>query len=246
MASDPVAAKSSFLCMYMSSHPDTLVAYAKHFGKHTGPLKSAQMTAIDTKSMTLKLTLPGEKTKDVVIPIEPPLKGYDDVKPRLLEMKAIAQESLGMIKTPIINEFAWPKSLFMTLIPEIFQAYTMVPIFWTPPPSLLPYFALTNNWIRPFFGDTTLTVILGLTIAVHLGETLFVYRLARKHAGSFRVGVSVLPSFQACTNFGTDHHLPFPSQFLNVIGTALLGFPILMDFRKRITEARINSVMKVE
>jgi hypothetical protein len=26
---DPVAAKSGFLCMYMSGHPDTLVSYAK-------------------------------------------------------------------------------------------------------------------------------------------------------------------------------------------------------------------------
>jgi hypothetical protein len=28
--SDPVAAKSGFLCMYMSNHPDTLVSYVKY------------------------------------------------------------------------------------------------------------------------------------------------------------------------------------------------------------------------
>lgn len=46
---DPVAEKSGFLCMYMSNHPDTLVAYAKWFGKVKEPISSAQMTGITTK-----------------------------------------------------------------------------------------------------------------------------------------------------------------------------------------------------
>ncbi len=46
---DPVAEKSAFLRMYMSNHPDTLVGYAKYYGKVTEPIKSAEMTAIDTK-----------------------------------------------------------------------------------------------------------------------------------------------------------------------------------------------------
>lgn len=46
--SDPVAAKSSFMCGYMSNHPDTLVAYAKWFGKISEPVSSAKMTAIDS------------------------------------------------------------------------------------------------------------------------------------------------------------------------------------------------------
>lgn len=33
----------------------------------------------------------------VHVAIEPPLRSYDDVKPRLLEMKAISQEGLGMV-----------------------------------------------------------------------------------------------------------------------------------------------------
>lgn len=48
--SDPVAAKSGFLKTYMSSHPDTLVAYARYFGKVTENISSAEMTAIDTKA----------------------------------------------------------------------------------------------------------------------------------------------------------------------------------------------------
>ena len=46
---DPVAEKSGFLCTYMSNHPDTLVAYAKWFGKITDNISSAEMSAIDTK-----------------------------------------------------------------------------------------------------------------------------------------------------------------------------------------------------
>jgi hypothetical protein len=46
---DPVAEKSSFLCMYMSSHPKTLVAYAKWFGKVEEPISSVDMTGIDIK-----------------------------------------------------------------------------------------------------------------------------------------------------------------------------------------------------
>lgn len=37
------------------------------------------------------------KKEEFKVPIEPPMKGYDDVKPRLLEMKAVAQEGLGMV-----------------------------------------------------------------------------------------------------------------------------------------------------
>lgn len=33
----------------------------------------------------------------VRVAIDPPLRNYDDVKPRLLEMKAISQEGLGMV-----------------------------------------------------------------------------------------------------------------------------------------------------
>jgi hypothetical protein len=48
--------------------------------------------------MTLSYkTKDGGGTKVVVVPITPPLSGYDDVKPRLLGMKAQAQEGLGMV-----------------------------------------------------------------------------------------------------------------------------------------------------
>lgn len=49
------------------------------------------------QSMTLTCTLSNGSKKEVVVVLDPPLKGYEDVKPRLLEMKALAQEGLGMV-----------------------------------------------------------------------------------------------------------------------------------------------------
>lgn len=39
----------------MSSHPDTLVAYAKWFGKVAEPIQSAEMSGISTKVFTVCL-----------------------------------------------------------------------------------------------------------------------------------------------------------------------------------------------
>ncbi|KIM75211.1 hypothetical protein PILCRDRAFT_98998 [Piloderma croceum F 1598] len=99
LSSLPVAQKSGFLKTYMSNHPDTLVAYAKYFGKVTDSISSAEMTAIDSNSMTLTYTVKNTKQKKVIqqVPLDPPLAGYEEVKPRLLGMKAEAQEGLGMV-----------------------------------------------------------------------------------------------------------------------------------------------------
>jgi hypothetical protein len=48
--------------------------------------------------MTLTCKLKDGPTKVVNITFEPPLSGYDEVKPRLLQMKADAQEGLGMVR----------------------------------------------------------------------------------------------------------------------------------------------------
>jgi hypothetical protein len=42
----------------MSSHPDTLVGYAKWYGKVAEPITSAEMSAIDSKVLHLTLTQP--------------------------------------------------------------------------------------------------------------------------------------------------------------------------------------------
>lgn len=47
--------------------------------------------------MTLKFTTKANVTKEARIAFEPPLSGYEEVKPRLLEMKVNAEEALGMV-----------------------------------------------------------------------------------------------------------------------------------------------------
>ena len=47
---DPVAAKSSFLCLYMSSHKDTLASYVIYYGKVANTkITNAEMIRIDSK-----------------------------------------------------------------------------------------------------------------------------------------------------------------------------------------------------
>ncbi len=71
---DPVAEKSGFLKMYMSNHPDTLVAYAKWFGKVKEVITSAEMSAIDCNvcvarisHSTMHLTIIDRTEYDVVV-----------------------------------------------------------------------------------------------------------------------------------------------------------------------------------
>lgn len=53
------------------------------------------------------------KWKDISIEFDPPLSGYEEVKPRLLQMKADAEEGLGMVG------FSLCASKSITLTPNI-------------------------------------------------------------------------------------------------------------------------------
>ncbi|KAJ7280174.1 hypothetical protein C8J57DRAFT_1058193 [Mycena rebaudengoi] len=214
--SDPVADKSGFLKIYMSNHPDTLVAYAKWYGKVAEAVTSAEMSAIDSKSMTLTCTLKNGNKKQVRVALEPPLSGYDDVKPRLLEMKAIAQEGLGMIKSPVLTSFKMPTSVLSTLIPICALLYCT----FFPKDSSSPLFT-PARLVYSYVEGPVLTSIWEFLFATHGLESLYTFTLTRKHA-NFSTGVAY------------------------ILGTLVFGFPIWVDMRKRIQAARIESVMKVE
>jgi hypothetical protein len=48
--------------------------------------------------MNLSYTVKGSNDKkEVIIPFDPPLTGYEEVKPRLLQMKVDAEVALGMV-----------------------------------------------------------------------------------------------------------------------------------------------------
>ncbi|KAJ7485089.1 hypothetical protein B0H11DRAFT_2018090 [Mycena galericulata] len=216
--SDPVAEKSGFLKMYMSSHPDTLVAYAKWYGKVFEPMTSAEMSAIDSKSMTLTCTLKDGTKKEVRVVLDPPLAGYEDVKPRLLEMKALAQEGLGMIKSPILTSFKLPRQvLTTTLLPILALIYCT----FFPKDSNAALF-LPAQFLYPYIQGLVLTGSWTILIVLHSLEALYISTLARKHAGSFGTGAGY------------------------VLGTLAFGFPVLLDMRRRIQAARIDSVMKIQ
>lgn len=109
----------------MSGHPDTLVAYVRHFGGVTAPVMSASMTAIDTKvstpksfeyieteglriqGMSFMYVVKGTQAKEqVVVLFDPALSGYDEVKPRLLGMKLEAEEALGMVRIDLETDLS--------------------------------------------------------------------------------------------------------------------------------------------
>ncbi|KAK7039411.1 DUF2470 domain-containing protein [Favolaschia claudopus] len=216
-SNDPVAEKSGFLKMYMSNHPDTLVAYAKWYGKVKEPITSAEMSAIDTKSMTLTCTMKDGNKKAVRVLIEPPLAGYEDVKPRLLEMKALAQEGLGMIKVPLIMTPNVPRTVITTLIPMCALFYCT----FFPKDSQASLFA-PARFVYTYVNGATLAGIWAFMVVLHVSEALYVVSLVRKHAGNF------------------------PTAAVYVLGTLGFGFPFLVDLRRRIQAARIESVMKIQ
>jgi hypothetical protein len=49
--------------------------------------------------MHLSYSLKSGGVDSVHVKFDPPLTGYEDVKPRLLAMKADAQETLGMVRS---------------------------------------------------------------------------------------------------------------------------------------------------
>lgn len=53
--------------------------------------------------MNLSYVVKDGSKKTTRIPFDPPLSGYDEVKPRLLSMTADAQESLGMVRLLLIT-----------------------------------------------------------------------------------------------------------------------------------------------
>ncbi|KII84863.1 hypothetical protein PLICRDRAFT_167267 [Plicaturopsis crispa FD-325 SS-3] len=218
---DSVADKSGFLRMYMSNHPDTLVAYVRHFGKVTDPtIIGAEMTAIESKSMTLTYKRKNGQSNVVKVPFNPPLSGYDEVKPRLLGMKAEAQEALGMIKAPQITAFHFPTTGVWGV-----GAFLGVLVYSTLAGTTYiasPLFAPGRQLVGALGGWATVQALCWMTAVGHSLGALYTTTLVRRHRA------------------------PFPVAAKWILCTLALGFPGWLELRKRIQAARIESVMKVE
>ncbi|KAF8465142.1 hypothetical protein DFH94DRAFT_783941 [Russula ochroleuca] len=219
---DPVADRSGFLCTYMSTHPDTLVAYVKHFGKVDGHVSSAKMLSIDSKGMDLEYKMKGalasSRPQVVRVEFDPPLLGYDEVKPRLLGMKVDADEALGTVKAPQITHFELPFQIWITTSLLLFQVYV----------SSMPHDSSSNAkfwWLartlRPgVFPDWIFSPIWAFIVIVHSSEGAYVATLARKH------------------------HMPWHIAMAWVTTGTIFGFPVLLRLRHLIKQARIESIMK--
>jgi len=217
--SDPVAAKSGFLCMYMSNHPDTLVAYVKHWANVQEGVASAQMTSIDTKAMMLSYqTKAGSAKKDVRIEFDPPLSGYDEVKPRLLQMKVEAEEALGMAPAPHVKTFRVP---FMVLTTASLMG-TLSYITWAPGPSS-PYYSTLfypGHAARLALPSWAVAASWMFLLPTHALEAIYVFTLCRKFTTPFFVGLAY------------------------TLGTFAFGFPFLQELRRQAQHVRIESIMK--
>ncbi|KAH7929563.1 hypothetical protein BV22DRAFT_122308 [Leucogyrophana mollusca] len=216
---DPVADKNGFLRLYMKNHPDTLVAYVKHFGKVKENVATAELKDIDSKGMTLAYKLQSGQDRFVRVEFNPPLAGYEEVKPRMLAMKAEAQESLGMIKAPQLTKLFVP----LSIIPSTLFLLTFLYVT-LPPPDTHPFFG-PSRWLNDAVGTTGMFSkrgVFGLVATVHSLEALYTYSLCRRYVK----GALLSMAYVLLT-------LPF-------------GYPIWAEIRRRVQVARIDSVMKVE
>jgi hypothetical protein len=157
--------------------------------------------------MNLKYQTKAGESKEIRVTFNPPLAGYEEVKPRLMTMKADAEEALGMVifsynsppsacsqsmlqmKAPKIEDFRIPPDAWKTAIPMLALFYTT----FAPGPLSPAYsaaFALAHA-IREALGPTVMKYIWILMVSLHLLECLYTLSLCRKHQTPFVPAVSV-------------------------------------------------------
>jgi hypothetical protein len=150
----------------------------------------------------------GGSKRDVRVPIEPPLSGYEDVKPRLLEMKAFAQEGLGMVRYNLpeycitnisfgLEQIKAPKITSFELPTRLAWIYGFVCIA-----VLYLHFIQKSIPSSIFIPDNaqhvlqfSLKFIAWVFVVTHPLESLYTFSLCWKHSTGFLVGVSTLSNF---------------------------------------------------
>jgi len=175
------------------------------------------MSAIDSQGMTLAYKVKGQDAKkSVKVAFDPPLAGYEEVKPRLLKMTADAQESLGMTKSPQISDFELTSTFLYAAIPLSILTYSTLAPYYPADPA----FSIGNMLYKGLGGYPSYCVFWGIVGLLHGLEALYTVRLASKHRMGFWVGLQY------------------------VTGVVLFGAGVLVPLRKKIQKARIDSIMK--
>jgi hypothetical protein len=151
--------------------------------------------------MTLKCKLKDGSLKTVQIAIEPPLSGYDEVKPRLIKMKADAQEGLGMVclfvprdnyslffqlKVPQISTFRLPPGAAISAGLIMLLCYCTY--FPRDSDSLL--FRPARSLWTMIGGDRALRIAWAVLLIPHALESLYTFTLCRRHRTGLVTGVS--------------------------------------------------------
>lgn len=159
--------------------------------------------------MNLSYSLKNGGMGSVHVKFDPPLAGYDDVKPRLLAMKADAQEALGMVRSyrssrsythspftqlvgfqlqaPKITSFCWPNLTFPLSFLLGLAYLSLAP----PQGTALPFvqadiadFVFTPA--RALVSAIGFQSIVQTIAVVHTFESLYTWHLCRRYVkGSF-------------------------------------------------------------
>lgn len=211
---------------------------------------------LECQGMTLeyKVKDKGEEKKEVRVQFDPPLAGYEEVKPRLLAMTADAQESLGMVRVLFATLFSSLSTTFNRLdqIPannhfrdrlRRFQGRCLTrPVHLLfPRPSLL--------W--PTVGSRTVALfdvrwIHSIQGYLDRGDQHTCAGGAIRAATLCETSNGIRCRCEWFENFRFMHGLDafFSLKFKYVLSTFLFGFTVLVPLRRRIQKARIDSIMK--
>jgi hypothetical protein len=186
------------------------------------------------------------------VALEPPLSGYEEVKPRLLEMKALSQEGLGMVSRvdffKLIGIYRYPDKSPKNYYVQSSRRYRghycphglhVVCLFGTLQLNFTVFypcqFCSVIRWLPPC----------GTFRRVHRSFSCsgeLVHFLVMSEAFHW---LSCRGTFSSSFFLLCVIHVPC-QQAQYIITTLILGFPTWISLRKRIQAARIDSVMKVE
>ncbi|CAG8579521.1 24145_t:CDS:2, partial [Dentiscutata erythropus] len=174
---DPIAPHAARLVSYMNTHPETILAYAKYFGKVQNAV-SARMTDMDSDEFVVLARESDGTENEVHIRFKNSLKSYEQVRPVLTDMAKEAEEALSLPSTrppPMPSEnftnthtpFNPPESpkFFGTLIVIVF--FIVLTYYPSPAPEVI-------NTLRSIFGQEFLRGFVLFIVGCHIIEALIV------------------------------------------------------------------------
>ena len=213
--------------------------------------------------LTYQLKGSGE-SRNVRITFDPPLAGYEEVKPRLMNMKGEAEEALGMVRTPPspplsplpgltpprppqirapqVTEFSLSNTYTTTAVAVTFLVYCTLAAEYASAPEYASLVA-PGNLVLSYLPSWSLQFSWGMVVVCHSLEALYVGHLCRKHRTGLIVGVSVM-GFRSGLSLSRRLIVWWSVQAQYIIGTLLLGFPVIRVLRHKVQDARIDSILK--